>query len=111
KVYLVGGDRPAEQVMQISAQFQRFASVQNTRVETLILEGLAVIPADAEALIFAGSTVDISQHELEMVTTFWKERKGGLLIFLDPSAETPNLNSILREHGVAPNDDRVLTVQ
>ncbi len=111
KVYLVGGDRPADQVMQISAQFQRFASVQNTRVETLVLEGLAVIPEDAEALIFAGNTVDISTRELELVNGFFKERKGGLMIFLDPSADTPNLTSILREHGVAPNRDRVLTVQ
>ena len=46
-----------------------------------------------------------------MVTSFWKERHGGLLIFLDPAADTPNLTSLLREHGVAPNDDRVLSVQ
>ncbi|MGY8641855.1 MAG: hypothetical protein ACKVJU_12275 [Verrucomicrobiales bacterium] len=111
KVYLVAGDRAAEQIMRIGAQFQKLASSQNARVETLILEGAMTVPADAEALIFAGNTVDISQRELEMVTSFWKERHGGLLIFLDPAADTPNLTSLLREHGVAPNDDRVLSVQ
>ncbi|NNE92249.1 MAG: hypothetical protein HKN23_11425 [Verrucomicrobiales bacterium] len=111
KIYLVGGDRQADQVMQVATQFQRMAETQNARVETLVLEGALSIPDDAEALIFAGNTNDISERELDMVQSFWKERKGGLLIFLDPSADTPNLNSLLREHGVLPRDDRVLTVR
>src|SRR5690606_29501145 len=37
-------------------------------------------------------------------------RRGGLVIFLDPTAATPVLNSMLREHGVAPQQDRVLSV-
>ena len=41
---------------------------------------------------------------------YWESRRGGLVIFLDPNAETPVLNSLLREHGVAPRPDRVLSV-
>jgi hypothetical protein len=110
KIYLVTGGRPADELVPIAAQIQPLAAAQNARLESLVLEGLQEIPDDADALFFPGNGIDLTEREVEMVRDFWEGTKGGLLIFLDPAAETPNLNGLLREHGVGPNPDRVLTV-
>ncbi|MEX2580932.1 MAG: Gldg family protein [Verrucomicrobiales bacterium] len=110
KIYLVTGDRRADDLVQIAAQLQLLASAQNARLESLVLEGRTDIPADADVLFFPGNTSDVSERELEMVRAYWEGQEGGLVLFLDPNADTPNLNSMLRELGVAPNQDRVLSV-
>ena len=110
KIYLVAGGRPADELVPIASQIQPLAAAQNARLESIVLEGIQTIPEDADALFFPGNARDISEREMEMVKGFWEVRQGGLLIFLDPSAQTPNLNRLLRENGAAPNPDRVLTV-
>lgn len=110
KIYLVTGGRPADELVPIASQIQPLAAAQNARLESVVLEGLQSIPDDADALFIPGQARDISERELEMVREFWEVRQGGLLIFLDPGAKTPNLDRLLRENGAAPNPDRVLTV-
>ena len=78
-------------------------------LDLLMLTGRQTIPMDADALIFAGNTSDLSRQETDVVRKFWEERRGGLLIFLDPAAKTPNLNSILHQNGVHPLPDRVMS--
>jgi hypothetical protein len=110
KIYLLTGDRRAEDLVKIAEQIQPLANAQNARLEGLVLEGREAIPEDADVLFFAGNTEDLTERELGLVRDFWESRRGGLVIFLDPSAATPKLNSLLREHGVAPRADRVLSV-
>ncbi|MDF1815821.1 MAG: Gldg family protein [Verrucomicrobiales bacterium] len=109
KVYLITGDRSTG-LISIANQLQSLVNAQNARLEQLILRGRQTIPSDADALVFAGNSRDISKGEADLVRNYWEQRKGGLVIFLDPAADTPNLNSILRENGVLPQPDRVLTV-
>lgn len=110
KVYLISGDRRADELVQIAAQLQPLTNAQNARLESLVLEGLNEIPEDADVLFFPGNTSDLSDRELELVKSWWEGMNGGLVIYLDPNAETPNLNMMLREVGVAPNNDRILSV-
>ncbi len=110
KIYLVTGDRRADELIPIAAQLQPLANAQNARLEGLGLEGREEIPEDADALFFPGNSDDLTERELAMVRAYWEGRRGGLVLFLDPTAETPVLNSMLREHGVAPRADRVLSV-
>jgi hypothetical protein len=110
KIYLLTGDRRAEELVKIAEQIQPLANAQNARLEGLVLEGREAIPEDADVLFFAGHTEDLTERELGLVRDFWESRRGGLVIFLDPSAAMPKLNSLLREHGVAPRTDRVLSV-
>lgn len=110
KIYLLTGDRRAEDLVRIAEQLQPLANAQNARLEGLVLEGRESIPEDADVLFFAGNGEDLTLRELALVRDFWETRRGGLVIFLDPAAETPNLHSLLREHGVAPRLDRVLSV-
>lgn len=111
KVYLVYGSRDFNQLAPIAQQLQVMVNAQNASLENIMLQGRQSIPPDADALIFPGNTTDLTKREAEMVRAFWEERNGGLFILLDPAADTPNLNSILRENGVLPNRDRVLTVR
>ncbi|MDP4849625.1 MAG: GldG family protein [Verrucomicrobiales bacterium] len=110
KIYLVTGDRRADELVPIAEQLQPLANAQNARLEGLVIEGREEIPADADALFFPGNSEDLTERELTLVRDYWESRRGGLVIFLDPNAETPVLNSLLREHGVAPRPDRVLSV-
>jgi hypothetical protein len=110
KIYLITGDRRADDLVKIAAQLQPLVNAQNARLEGLVLEGREEIPDDADALFFPGGSQDITERELGLVRDFWEKRRGGLILFLDPAAETPNLNSLLREHGVSPRRDRVMSV-
>lgn len=110
KIYLITGDRRADELVQIATQLQPLVNAQNARLESLVLEGREEIPDDADALLFPGNSEDLTERELELVRGYWDEKSGGLVIFLDPNAATPNLNSLLRAHGVAPQADRVLSV-
>ena len=110
KIYLITGDRRADELVQIATQLQPLINAQNARLESLVLEGREEIPDDADALFFPGNSEDLTARELALVRDYWENKSGGLVIFLDPNAATPNLNSLLREHGVAPQADRVLSV-
>jgi len=110
KIYLLTGDRRAEDLVAIAEQLQPLANAQNARLEGLVLEGREAIPEDADVLFFPGNSEDLTDRELTLVRDFWETKRGGLVIFLDPAAETPRLHSLLREVGVAPRPDRVLSV-
>jgi len=110
KIYLVTGDRRADALVRIAKQLQPLVNAQNARLEGLVLEGRDALPEDADVLFFPGNSEDLTSRELALVREYWEGRRGGLVIFLDPAADTPNLNSLLREHGVAPRGDRVLSV-
>ncbi len=110
KIYLLIGNRQAEELIQIGKQLASIASTQNVRLESLNLAGIKSIPADADAVFIAGAKVDLEARHIEMLESYWNEQHGGLLIFLDPAAATPNLSAFIRAHGVAPQDDRVLSV-
>lgn len=110
KIYLITGGRRADELVRMASVLQPLANAQNAQLESLVLEGLQEIPDDADALFFPGNSSDLSARELKMVRSYWEDRKGGLVVFLDANAETPNLNSLLREHGIVPNGDRVLSV-
>jgi hypothetical protein len=115
KIYLLTGDRRAEELVKIAEQLQPLANAQNARLEGLVLEGREAIPEDADVLLFPGHSEDLTDRELALVRDFWESRRGGLVIFLDPAAETPKLNSLLRKiydvpvslmPGPGPNRDR-----
>jgi len=110
KIYLLTGDRRFDEISRIAEQLQPLTNAQNARLESFSLEGATAIPLDADALILPGNSEDLTSREVDLVRDFWIRKKGGLVILLDPSAEAPNLAAFLREHGVAPRDDRVLSV-
>jgi len=110
KIYMITGDRRAEDLAGIANQLQPLINAQNARLEGLVLEGRQDIPADADALVFPGSSSDLTDRELNLVRDYWENKKGGLVVMLNPGDKTPNLNSLLRENGIGPRPDRVMSV-
>jgi len=110
KVYLLSGNRVVDELMAIGQQLTELAAIQNLRVESLSLATANAIPTDAEAIVIAGPDVDLSARELELIEDYWENRGGSLMVFLNPAASTPNLSAFVRKRGIAPQDDRILSV-
>lgn len=110
KVYLLSGNRVVDELMAIGQQLTELAAIQNLRVESLSLSTANAIPTDAEAIVIAGPDVDLSTRELELIEDYWENRGGSLMVLLNPAASTPNLATFVRKRGIAPQDDRILSV-
>jgi hypothetical protein len=81
---------------------------QNFEVLPLNLTELESIPEDASGLVLAGPKYDLADHEMQLLTGYWSQKRAALLILLDPSGETPRLRQFLQANGVTPRRDRVL---
>lgn len=65
------------------------------------------VPDDASLIVIAGAHVDLSETEANALKDYWKH-SGRLLILLDPTADTPLLNSLIQDAGITPRHDRVV---
>ena len=110
KIYMLAGNRVMDEMIVIGQKLVDLAAVQNLRVESLNLGTANAIPTDAEALFIAGPTVDLNARELELIEDYWQNRSGSLFVMLNPNAPTPNLSAFIRKRGIAPQDDRILSV-
>lgn len=80
---------------------------ENIKVQPLAL--VEFVPSDAGVLLVLGARYDFSESEIQLIRDYW-EKKGRLIILLDPEAKTPRLNAFLRDQGIKPDDDRILRV-
>ena len=108
KVYFLQGHGeglPGVPPMQIIGQNLKR---QNITTSPLNLSSNPTIPTDASLVVIAGAHFDPSPDELTALLTYW--RGGGhLLVLLDPTGDTPGLDSFLAEEGkIRPRNDRVL---
>ena len=108
KVYFLQGHGeglPGVPPMQIIGQNLKR---QNITTAPLNLAGNPTIPSDASLVVIAGAHFDLSPNELTALRTYW-QGGGRLLVLLDPSGETPGLDTFLTEEGkISPRNDRVL---
>ncbi|MCB1230694.1 MAG: GldG family protein [Verrucomicrobiae bacterium] len=115
KIYLVIGKRRGEEIQNIAEQLSKLVAAQNARLETLALEGAPRIPEDADAVILAGNSQPLTEREVELLSDFWfnddqEQKRGALIVLLDPENKDEALHTFLRTYGVGPEDDRVLSV-
>ena len=107
KVYLVSGhgepDISGNDFRAITELLKR----QNIQTAPLNLLTGDKVPADASSLLINGPKYDFSELEIKLLNDFW-EKKGSLLVFLNPFAKTPRLAAWLATQGVLPQDDRIL---
>jgi hypothetical protein len=81
---------------------------QNFEVLPLDLAEANSIPEDASGLLIVGAKYDLNDHEFQLLTSYWAQKRAAILVLLDPSGETPRLRQFLQENGVSPRRDRVL---
>jgi hypothetical protein len=84
---------------------------QNFQVDLINLAEVSAIPERSSGLIIVGPRYDITEREMQIIGDFWQRKKSGLLILLDPDAETPRLGAFLSSVGVTPRKDRVLVAE
>lgn len=84
---------------------------QNILLTPLRLAETDKIPEDAEGFALIGTQYDLNDSEIKTLSAFWGRPKSSLLITIDPKADTPNLKVFLRNYGITPRKDRVMTVR
>ena len=81
---------------------------QNIMVAPLNLADTASVPKDAALVVIDGAHFDPLPDEMAALKSYWKA-EGHLMILLDPTGETPELDAFLAESGnIIARNDRVL---
>ncbi len=110
RIYFVTGHGEPDVTGKNAADFGTFTDLlkrQNIQIASVSLLEAGNIPDDAKALIVYGPKHDLSELEIKLIDGFW-QKKGSLLICLNPFAKTPNLSGWLSAQCVTPQDDRVI---
>jgi hypothetical protein len=107
KIYLVGGKGGPELNSDELSVLKTYMERQNLLLDTLTLMNVPAINADAKAIMLIGPKYDLTDREIKLLRDYW-DKQGRLYIALDPNAQTPNLDSFLRDVGIVRQDDRVL---
>jgi hypothetical protein len=84
---------------------------QNIKLEALRLADINSIPEDAEGIALIAPQYDLDDRELKIVTEYWDRPQSSILVTLDPNVRLSNLRIFLRNYGITPQNDRVITVQ
>jgi hypothetical protein len=110
KLYILAGKGQLRQGSRGSAYdlLASFANRQNAVLEPLRLEDLDAVPEDADGLILVNAMYDLTGREIDIMREYWERRRGGVLLLLNPEANTPRLDGFLSENGITPRQDRVL---
>src|ERR1051326_1531004 len=86
---------------------KQFIENENIKFQQLNLLDQPAIPADVNAIMIIGPQYDFSDREMQVLRDFW-DKQGRIVVFVDPSANTPRLRAFLDEVGVKVNDDRLM---
>jgi len=86
--------------------FKERLQKENYAVKNLILANTPGVPAEASAVIIAGSTLDLLENEIEALNKY-VAAGGRLLLFIDPSS-APGMTKIANKWGINVEDDIVV---
>ncbi len=113
RLYLIvgKGSRTLDSLGDSAETLLQIANQQSFELLTLNPASVERVPEDAAAVLLIGPRYDLAQRELAMLRDYWQGERAGLLVLLDPSADTPRLHALLTENGVTPRGDRVLMAQ
>jgi len=110
--YLVGkGSRSDAALSDAYTAAIDLGKQQNFEVTQINLSEITQMPEDADGLLILGSRYDLSEREVAMLDDYWKRKRAGIFIMLDPGGETRRLNGFLTANGVRPRGDRVIVAE
>lgn len=84
---------------------------QNFEIVPINLSEVSRVPEDADGLLLIGPRYDLTEREIIMLDDYWKGKRAGIFIMLDPGGETTRLNAFLNANGLRPRGDRVLMAE
>src|ERR1044071_6042789 len=100
---------PSEATTSPIGVLRTFIENENIKLQELNLFEVGTIPAELKAILNDGPQYDFSDREMKVLRDFW-DKKGRILVLLDPGAKTPKLNAFLNELGVKEIDDRLMAM-
>lgn len=89
--------------------FQRMLNEQNIELLPIQISNTSKIPDDAEGLAIIGPAFDFDPQEIAVLNEYWDRNSASIFITLDPNAKLKNLKRFLREYGVTPLDNRIIS--
>jgi hypothetical protein len=110
KIYVLTG-KGGDAEDKVNAQLAAIAELGRQlgfEAAVLDLSGASSIPKDATGLILCGAHYDLTEREAALLSDYWQQKRASMLVLLDPTGETPRLNSFLNSIGIRPRRDRVL---
>ncbi len=106
-IYFVRGQGEAE--LGAKSPFGVLAMLierENVMLKELALANVESVPPDAVAVVVAGARYDFSEKEFKVLREYW-DKGGKVLVLLDPTAQTPQLQGWLGSLGIMVQDDRI----
>lgn len=89
--------------------FEGTLLTQNALTLRARISELDRIPDNAAAVAIVNPAYDFTPAELEVLTEYWNRPRSALLITLGASETPPRLRAFLRNLGITPGKDRVIT--
>ncbi|MHA3773451.1 GldG family protein [Verrucomicrobiota bacterium sgz303538] len=108
KIYMVAGHGEPDVNAENLQAFKAYAGRQNLKLESVNLNNVDAVPADATGLMIFGPRTDYSEREMKLINDFWNQKKGRLFVLVNPLNKTPHLNEFLANQGITPQGDRIL---
>lgn len=84
---------------------------QNIALTPIRLSDFDRIPDDAEGLALIAPQYDLEERELEILKEYWARPRAAILVVLDPLYRPDRIRSFLREYGITPRADRLMTMR
>ncbi|QJE94459.1 DUF7088 domain-containing protein [Luteolibacter luteus] len=112
KVYLFT-DKTGYTVDTVDSPLSTFEGIllsQNALTVRAPISGLDRIPDDAAAVAIINPAYDFTPQELEVLGEYWNRPKSGVLVTLGQETP-PRLRAFLRNLGITPGRDRVITAK
>jgi len=91
------------------ANFEDTMLGQNALTRSVKIADLEKLPDDASAVAIINPAYDFTPAELDVLSEYWSRPKSGILVTLGASVTPPRLRAFLRNHGITPGGDRVIT--
>jgi ABC-type uncharacterized transport system len=82
---------------------------QNVELIDLQLAETSEIPADISGVVLAAPKYDLTEKELAVLERYWNKPRSAILVMIDSGDTPPKLRAFLRNNGVTPRKDRVIT--
>ena len=82
---------------------------QNALTLRARISGIDRIPDDVSAVAIVNPTYDSTPQELEVLTEYWERPKSSLLVTLGAADTPPRLRAFLRNVGITPRKDRIIS--
>lgn len=96
---------------EVLPNFETILLTQNMLVRGVRMAEMDRIPDAADAVAILNPAYDFSPAEIKALEEYWQRPGSGIFITLGASEVPPNLRAFLRNQGITPGNDRVLTTK